>query len=123
MKHRYSVFIGFILLLLTACNSNKKEMIIGDWKAYAFSQEDSLIQIDLSQVGLSINPDGTYCYYSNLNHYECGNYILSKNILKLQDTILENSTSYNLAFHFIHKDSLQIKMTKDGMNQNLFFKK
>jgi hypothetical protein len=121
--HRYSIFIGFILLLLTACNSNKKEMIIGDWQACAFTQEDSLIQIDLSQVRLSINPDGTYCYYSNLKHYECGTYILSKNILSLQDTILKNSTSYNLALNFIHKDSLQIRMTKDSVNQNLFFKK
>ena len=113
----------FVLIstLFIACNSNNKELMIGDWNAVSFIQEDSTYQIDLSRVQLSFDELGNYCYSSNLKHEECGHYKLQKNFLLLTDTLNQGQDGKNLFFEFITEDSLLIKMKQSDLDQTLIF--
>ena len=112
-----------ILSIFSSCNSNKKELIIGDWNAVSFVQEDSTYQFDLSRVKLSFDEHGNYCYQSNLKHNECGQYKIHKEYLILSDTLNTNSATKNLIFEFLSEDSLNIKMNQDSLDQKLLFTK
>lgn len=121
MNIRVLPLFVLITTLFIACNSNNKELMIGDWNAVSFIQEDSTYQIDLSRVQLSFDKLGNYCYSSNLKHEECGNYKLQKNFLLLTDTLNQGQDGKNLFFEFITEDSLLIKMKQSDLDQTLIF--
>ena len=121
MNMRLLPLFVLISTLFIACNSNNKELMIGDWNAVSFIQEDSTYQIDLSRVQLSFDELGNYCYSSNLKHEECGHYKLQKNFLLLTDTLNQGQDVKNLFFEFITEDSLLIKMKQNDLDQTLIF--
>lgn len=121
MNVRVLPLFVLIFTLFIACNSNNKELMIGDWNAVSFIQEDSTYQIDLSRVQLSFDELGNYCYSSNLKHEECGHYKLQKNFLVLTDTLNQGQDAKNLFFEFITEDSLLIKMKQNELDQTLMF--
>ena len=121
MNMRVLPLLVLISAFFIACNSNNKELMIGNWNAVSFIQEDSTYQIDLSRVQLSFDELGNYCYSSNLKHDECGHYKLQKNFLLLSDTLNQGQTEKNLFFEFISEDSLLIKMKQNELDQTLIF--
>ena len=123
MNIKAPLFTILSIILLYACNSDNKELMVGSWDAVSFIQEDSTYQIDLSKVKLSFDAQGNYCYQSNLLHEECGHFKVQKEYLSLKDTTREETSSKNLAFEFIDEDSLKLNMMNENLSQILIFKR
>lgn len=121
MKYHQYLILSLFVLLFCACNTNKKELLIGEWEAVSFMQSDSLIDIDLSMVSLSINNDNTYCYHSNLLFVECGNYGLKKDLILLNDTLNAEASPKTIAYTFVHNDSLKLFMSNQSTDEILLF--
>ena len=110
-----------VVFLSISCKKNYKENIKGEWKASRYVENDSIQEIDLSRIVLSIGSDGRYDYKGNLKQNESGRYSLEKQFLKLTPEGAINSKYLKILF--LNADSLALKMEDKERLQRLEFRK
>ena len=115
------LFLLMVVFLSISCKKNYKENIKGEWKASRYVENDSIKEIDLSRIVLSIGSDGRYDYKGNLKQNESWMYSLEKQFLKLTPEGVSNSKYLKILF--LNTDSLALKMEDKERLQRLEFRK
>ena len=106
-------------LILTACNGSREDMLLGKWQATAILEEGDTIDMDLSEVSLRFDEDGTYQYTSTLNYKEDGYYFVEYQFLYTRDTLAGESEQKAVRISTLSQDSLVLDMEEGGKPRKL----
>ena len=75
------------LVLLTACGQDASNLLVGQWKAIAVTENGQDLALDPARVRFEFSPDGRYRYQSTLDYREAGYYRVVNDYLLSRDTL------------------------------------
>lgn len=119
---KQAVSVGFFfmtLLILSGCQEEQNQSIVGQWEAIALSEEDKPLNVELEEITFSFSENEIYTYTSSLNYREAGNFYLKKNLLYTTDTLNKASTEKVVELAKISTDTLVIRMEELGKERLL----
>lgn len=124
MNHYRSGWLAlFCLTAVWSCQSNHEEKLVGRWEAVNLLEEGTPLSIDLSQIGITFYPGGSYQYRSTLNYQEAGSYYLAGKTLYRTDTLNQASSERAVEVAFLDADSLVFRMNENGRERLLILKR
>lgn len=112
----YFLTVSIILLVLSCEEPIDNKLLIGDWTAVEFLENDSPIELDLKSINFSFYENNTYTYQGLMN-LEAGNYYLSRNLLYSTDTLSDNRIEKSVKVIKSTADSLFFEMNNGGVMQ------
>ena len=92
------------------CQSSQPSLLVGQWEAVQLTENDKILEVDLSTVGFDFLEDGRYSFNSTLNQKEAGSYFTQSNLLFTTDTLNQVSVEKKVQILHLSLDSLAIKM-------------
>jgi len=112
----YLLIVSILILVLSCKEAIDNKLLIGDWTAIEFLENDAPIEIDLKSIKFSFYENNTYTYQGLMN-LEAGNYYLSRNLLYTTDTLSDNRIEKSVKIIKSTPDSLFFKMNSGGIMQ------
>ena len=118
-RHR-AIRLGFFLFIVGAsCSQFREKELAGVWRATAFTEEGKTLNVDLDQIEMTFNPNGTYRFSSTLNYREAGTYYLEGPYLRRTDTLNQASSEKAVEVIYLSRDSLHFRMSDQGRERIL----
>lgn len=108
-----------LFLSLLACNQYEEDLLSGTWRGSAILESNALLDIEPSNIKLTLAPNGSYRYESTLNYQEAGTYFLDQQYLYTMDTINQASTEKAVEIMLLTQDSLHLRMNEAGKERLL----
>jgi hypothetical protein len=109
----------FLLLSILACQPVEEDLLSGTWRGSVILEANEPLDIEPSNIKLTLAPDGSYRYESTLNYQEAGSFFLDQQYLYTMDTINQASTEKAVEIMLLTQDSLHLRMNEAGKERLL----
>jgi hypothetical protein len=107
----------FLLTLNLSCSDPiDKKLIIGNWTAVEFLENDAPKDVDLKSINFSFYDNNTYTYQGIMNK-EAGNYHIERTLLYSTDTLSTERVEKSVKVIKSTSDSLFFEMNNGGIKQ------
>ncbi len=112
--------LGLALLWGQACSDDPADdPLIGHWEAYAAQEEGRDMAVNLDEISLQFEPDGTYHFNTTLNRQEAGKFSRRKDRLTTQDTLATGAEPKTVQIALLEADTLVLLMQDSGKERKL----
>ncbi|MEM8523248.1 MAG: hypothetical protein AAGG68_01330 [Bacteroidota bacterium] len=118
-----SLKLWFALTLVTACSSDKENLLLGNWKATQLTENGEAISMDLREVQFTFDEQGRYQFQSTLNYREAGFYRQNNNLLYTTDTLNSKKEQQAVKILKLDEEVLELGMEDNGKKLVLLLEK
>jgi len=115
-------FILLLVLIFTSCGNPLQDIVIGNWTAAQITEEGKKLDVNVGEVKLNLEENGTYQYESTLNYQEAGSWFLDENLLFTNDTIHKSGQKAVMILE-ARQDTIVLKMIENGKERLLTMSK
>lgn len=114
MKNLLLLLILCLLITLTGCNEIDDKLLVGNWTAAEFLEDDTVKVVDLNSINFSFYDNNTYTFRGIMNK-EAGTYHLKGNLLFSTDTLTNERIEKSVKVIKSTADSLFFEMNLGGI--------